>query len=75
MVGLQTIVHTIFKSRIETLNKYYGAPIDGQYRDNENFVKEALGKMLTEYNNGRGEAMPPVENFNSEQKLALTHVS
>ncbi len=31
--------------------------------------------MLTEYNNGRGEAMPPVENFNSEQKLALTHVS
>ena len=30
--------------------------------------------MLTEYNNGRG-AMPLVENFNSEQKLALTHVS
>ena len=74
MVGLQTIVHTIFKSRIETLNKYYGAPIDGQYRDNENFVKEALGKMLTEYNNGKG-GNAPVENFNSEQKLVLTHVS
>ena len=30
--------------------------------------------MLTEYNNDRGGGgNAPVENFNSEQKLALTH--